>query len=252
MFSPRPWWVAKRGSSASSGRPIASHRRPNTLSALAATTTSAPSPVGYTFDGATPGSTLPERVRVDAAQLEVGHRRLHQRGDRLVDRDVDLLALARSSRARTQRGQRADHARTPTPARRRGRCRPATADGRGCRSCSGCRPSPRRRCRTRPAPASGPVCPKPLTCTITSFGLRGRQRRRSRGPTCRAGPGRKFSSTTSHCSASRAATLARRLLAQVEHDRPLVAADASATRGCRRRGSRPTAASGRRRRVTRP
>ena len=64
MFSPRPWWVAKRGSVASSGRPIASHSRPNTLSALAATTTSAPSPVGYTFDGATPGSTLPERVRV--------------------------------------------------------------------------------------------------------------------------------------------------------------------------------------------
>ena len=64
MFSPRPWWVAKRGSVASSGRPIASQSRTNTLSALAATTTSAPSAVGYTFDGATPGSTLPERVRV--------------------------------------------------------------------------------------------------------------------------------------------------------------------------------------------
>ena len=63
MLSPRAWWVAKRGSSASSPRSIAAHRRANTPSALAAITTSAPSLVGYTFDGATPGSTLPERVR---------------------------------------------------------------------------------------------------------------------------------------------------------------------------------------------
>ena len=48
-------------------RPIAVHSRTNTLSALAATTTSAPSLVGYTFDGATPGSTLPVRDRVTPA-----------------------------------------------------------------------------------------------------------------------------------------------------------------------------------------
>ena len=35
----------------------------------------------------------------DAAELVVGHRRLHQRGDRLVDRDVDLLPDAGRARA---------------------------------------------------------------------------------------------------------------------------------------------------------
>ena len=74
------------------GGSIATHRRANTASALAAITTSRPSAVGYAFDGATPGRTPPLASAHHAAELEVGDRRLHQREHRLVDRDVDLLA----------------------------------------------------------------------------------------------------------------------------------------------------------------
>ena len=44
----------------------------------------------------------------DAGDLVVGHRRLHQRGDRLVDGDVDLLA-ASAARSLGHRGEGADH-----------------------------------------------------------------------------------------------------------------------------------------------
>ena len=233
MFSPRPRWVAKRGSVASSGRPIASHRRTNTLSALAATTTSAPSPVGYTFDGATPGSTLPERVRVDAAQLEVGHRRLHQRGDRLVDRDVDLLALAGVAGSH-QRGQRADHREHRRQRVAEARCPPGTADGRGCPSCSGCRPSPRRRCRSRPGRRADRSARSRSRARARPSGC-GPPARRRTGPTCRAG----------RAGSSRA----RRRTAPPGAPRPggpapgagrarstACCGRCSATRGCRRRG----------------
>ena len=64
MFAPRAPWVAKRGSVGELGlRPSPCTAGRTRASALAAMTTSAPSAVGYTFDGATPGSTLPVRVR---------------------------------------------------------------------------------------------------------------------------------------------------------------------------------------------
>ena len=88
---------------------MASHSRPKTESALPAITTSDPSAVGYTFDGDTPGSVLPERAAQHAAQLEIGHRRLHERRHRLVDRHVDLLAPA-GAPGLGEGGQRPDHA----------------------------------------------------------------------------------------------------------------------------------------------
>ena len=98
--SPRAPWVAKRASSASSARPIASHSRANTPSALAAITTSAPS-LGRVHVRRRHARQHAARARAhDAAELVVGHRRLHQRGDRLVDRDVDLLADAGRPRRR--------------------------------------------------------------------------------------------------------------------------------------------------------
>ena len=84
--------------------------------------------VGYTFDGATPGSTLPERVAHDAAELVVGHRRLHQRGDGLVDRDVDLLALA--GRRAPRRARTACRSRANTDASASPRLMPARDGGR--------------------------------------------------------------------------------------------------------------------------
>ena len=88
--------------------PIASHRRANTESALPAMSTSPPSAVGYAPDGATPGQRASAAATHHVADLEVGHRRFHQRGNRFVDRDVDLLPLP-AALALTQRGKGSDH-----------------------------------------------------------------------------------------------------------------------------------------------
>ena len=119
MFSPRAPWVAKR---ASVGELGSAHRlaQPGEHAVGVGGDHDLGAVAGRVHVRRRDAGQHAARARAhDAAELVVGHRRLHQRGDRLVDGDVDLLALARVA-GRDQRGERADHARTPTPARRRG------------------------------------------------------------------------------------------------------------------------------------
>ena len=97
-----------------------------------------------------------------AGDVVVGHRRLHQRGDRLVDGDVDLLA-APARGTLVQRGERADHG-------EHGGQRVAEADaaaGRRTVRVAGRVADPADRLADRTEPGlrrPGPVWPKPETC----------------------------------------------------------------------------------------
>ena len=101
MFSPRASWVAKRVVGGQLG-PV--HR-------LAEPREHAVGVGGDHHLGAVGGRVDVRRRHArqhaagsgahHAAELVVGHRRLHQGGDRLVDRDVDLLAGAALARAST-------------------------------------------------------------------------------------------------------------------------------------------------------
>ena len=243
----RAWRSAS--SSASSGRPIASHSRPNTVSALAAISTSAAVAGRVHVRRRDAGQHRAGAAAGDAADLVVGHRRLHERGDRLVDGDVDLLAVPLRRRS-THRGQGADHGEHGRERVAQADAGARTAGGRGCRWCGGCRPSPRRCCRSRPRP--------PAARSGRSRDVHHDQARvaaptasRSRGPTpraCRAGSSRGRRRPRRQ-PADQAAALRG---AQVDRDRPLVPGDRRATTGSRRRRRRPSGASGRRRPAARP
>src|SRR5918998_158488 len=92
--SPRARCVENRASSASSGRPIASQSRRNTLSAFAAMTTHLPSRDSKMLEGATPFSPAPAGPAHEAKAIVLGHRALEQREAGLEQGDVDDLAGA--------------------------------------------------------------------------------------------------------------------------------------------------------------
>ena len=104
-WSPRARWVAKRGSSASSGCSIASARRRKTLSALAAITMLLPSRDSKMLEGATPCRPVPPGSRTIPQPVVLRHRALEQRETGLHQRDVDHLARRRRAR-RAGRGRR--------------------------------------------------------------------------------------------------------------------------------------------------
>ncbi len=229
----RGWRSAS--SVASSGWPIASHSRANTESALPAIRTSA----------AVGGRVRRSTARRRAACRRCGRGRRRRARSRPSSTPSARRPPRRSrrrppgprrcaSRSR-ERGERADHgehaaSESPrlTPAARR---RPVGVAGRVADAADRLAD----RCRSRPRRARGPVWPKPETWTMIDAGVARAQRRRSRGPTRSSVPGRKFSSTTSHCAASRPHER-RGPLGRAGRARPTACcARSPATRGCRRR-----------------
>ena len=208
------------------GRPDPSHRTAGEdVSAFAVISTSDPSLVGsrsmvrHLEACRLTGRAAPPRRRDD-------HRRLHQRSDRLVDRDVDLLGPCRS-RSAVQRREGADDGE-----HRRQRIAEADPHRAGGRSRSPAPADPADRLADRPEPGLG----RPWAALTESRDvgdddprIRRRQRRVVEPEPCQhAGP--KFSSTTSHSSARRrtkarsseflrSATTERLLRAMIGHHR---------------------------------